>query len=83
MPRASRRAPSQHEIITAPAVQSPNRPHIARRSPWNVPVKIGTVTISAILDMADRIVPGHFPELVKSGDDFTWEESAELPLVVR
>ncbi len=49
----------------------------------DVPVKIGTVTISAIRDMADRIVPGHFPELVKSGDDFTWEEPAELPLVVR
>ena len=83
MPRASRRAPSQHEIITAPAVQSPNRPHIARRSPWNVPVKIGTVTISAILDMADRIVPGHFRELVKSSDGFTRGDLAELPLVVR
>jgi hypothetical protein len=41
------------------------------------------VTISAILDKADRIVPGHFRELVKGGDGFTCEEPAELPLVVR
>ncbi len=43
----------------------------------------GAETIGRILEMADRIVPGHFPELIKSGNTFIWEESAELALVVR
>ena len=40
-------------------------------------------TIKHILGMADRIVPGHFPELIKRGDQFVWDEPAELALLVR
>jgi glyoxylase-like metal-dependent hydrolase (beta-lactamase superfamily II) len=43
----------------------------------------GTATIGRILDMADRIVPGHFPELIRDGDNWTWTELAELPLLIR
>lgn len=43
----------------------------------------GTASIRRILSMADRIVPGHFPELVREGDRFTWTEAAELPLLIR
>ena len=43
----------------------------------------GTATIKRMLDMADRIVPGHFPELIKRNNHFTWEDAAELPLIVR
>jgi hypothetical protein len=46
-------------------------------------VEAGTATIERILDMADRIVPGHFPELIKSGQSFFWEDTAELALIVR
>ena len=47
-------------------------------------VAAGTKTIETILAMADRIVPGHFPELIKTPDGrFTWEEAAELPLLIR
>ena len=46
-------------------------------------VETGTETIKRILAMADRIVPGHFPELIKRGDGFVWEEPAELPLLIR
>ena len=46
-------------------------------------IAAGTTTIERILDMADRIVPGHFPELVKHDGRFTWEEAAEFPLMVR
>lgn len=43
----------------------------------------GTATIRRILGMADRIVPGHFPELIRRGDAFVWDEAAELPLLIR
>lgn len=43
----------------------------------------GTATIRRILKMADRIVPGHFPELIRDGDSWTWAEAAELPLLIR
>ena len=46
-------------------------------------VETGTATIQRILEMADRIVPGHFPELIKSGTTFIWEEAAEFALMVR
>ncbi len=41
MPRERRSAPPQHEIITAPTVQSPNQPQKTRRSLCNVPIKAG------------------------------------------
>ena len=47
-------------------------------------VERGTQSIRKILDMADRIVPGHFPELIHTeGDTFTWEDGVEFPLVIR
>ena len=46
-------------------------------------VETGTATIERILAMADVIVPGHFPELVKRDGAFTWDEAAELSILVR
>lgn len=43
----------------------------------------GTASIRRILEIADRIVPGHFPELVREGEQWLWEEAAELALLVR
>jgi len=43
----------------------------------------GTETIERLLHIADRIVPGHFPELVRHGDDFVWDEPAEITLRIR
>jgi glyoxylase-like metal-dependent hydrolase (beta-lactamase superfamily II) len=44
----------------------------------------GTATIQRILAMADRIVPGHFPELVKTATGtFSWESEMPLNLLVR
>jgi glyoxylase-like metal-dependent hydrolase (beta-lactamase superfamily II) len=44
----------------------------------------GNATITAILDRADRIVPGHFPELIRMPHGgFVWEENASLDLVIR
>ena len=46
-------------------------------------IEAGTATIAKILAMADRIVPGHFPELRKTASGFVWDEPAEFPLLVR
>ena len=46
-------------------------------------VESGTKTIEHILSIADRIVPGHFPELFKRDGNWVWEDAAELPLLIR
>ena len=47
-------------------------------------VDVGTRTIKRILERADRIVPGHFPELIRQPDGhFSWEESAPFELLIR
>jgi len=47
-------------------------------------VETGTATIRKILGMADRIVPGHFPELIVEADGrVTWTDRAELPIIIR
>lgn len=43
----------------------------------------GTRSIERILAMADRIVPGHFPELIRTATGVTWTDAAELPLLIR
>ncbi len=43
----------------------------------------GSRTLDTILDIADRVVPGHYPELVRTETGFTWDEPAELPILVR
>lgn len=40
-------------------------------------------SIRLILSMADRIVPGHFPEMVRRNGTFLWDEPAELTLIIR
>lgn len=47
-------------------------------------IQSGTATIERILDRADRIVPGHFPELLRQKDGaFCWEDVADFHLLVR
>ncbi len=47
-------------------------------------VEAGTATITRILDRAERIVPGHFPELIRQPDGaFVWHDTASFDLVVR
>ena len=40
-------------------------------------------TIRRLLAMADRLVPGHFPELVRRDGIFVWDEPADFHLVIR
>jgi len=47
-------------------------------------IEAGTATISRILDRADRILPGHFPELIRTPTGaFSWQEAASFDLLVR
>lgn len=44
----------------------------------------GNATIQRILDCADRIVPGHYPELIRQPDGaYVWEEPASFDLLIR
>jgi N-acyl homoserine lactone hydrolase len=44
----------------------------------------GTATIQRILDRADRIIPGHFPELIRQPNGtFSWEDAAMFELMIR
>lgn len=47
-------------------------------------IEAGTASIRRILDVADRIVPGHFQELIRlPNGNFTWDSQSELALVIR
>jgi N-acyl homoserine lactone hydrolase len=47
-------------------------------------LEAGTATITRILECADRIVPGHFPELVRqSNGGFSWDEPTPFELLIR
>lgn len=47
-------------------------------------IETGTKTIERILHEADRIIPGHFPELIKQPNgQFSWDEPAPFELLVR
>ena len=42
-----------------------------------------SASIRLILSIADRIVPGHFSEMIRRGDTFLWDEPGELTLYMR
>jgi glyoxylase-like metal-dependent hydrolase (beta-lactamase superfamily II) len=43
----------------------------------------GSATIARLLDLRpDRLVPGHFPEMHRTAEGWTWD-AAEVPLLVR
>jgi glyoxylase-like metal-dependent hydrolase (beta-lactamase superfamily II) len=47
-------------------------------------LEAGTKSIARILAKADRIVPGHFPELVRQKNGvFSWDEPAPFELLIR
>jgi N-acyl homoserine lactone hydrolase len=47
-------------------------------------IEAGSASIARILETADRIVPGHFPELIRQKNGgFLWEQSAPFSLLVR
>lgn len=43
----------------------------------------GGATIRRLTAMAERIVPGHFPEIRRTAGGWTWDGAAEMTLVLR
>ncbi|WP_027287964.1 MBL fold metallo-hydrolase [Rhodovibrio salinarum] len=47
------------------------------------PAARGSASIARLLDLApDRLVPGHFPEMRRTAEGWTWD-AAEVPLLIR
>jgi N-acyl homoserine lactone hydrolase len=70
-------------ILAADAIKYAKEALLARCDLAFDAPETGTATIEAILAVAERIVPGHFPELVRRGDTFVWEDETEFALIVR
>ncbi|MEM6422677.1 MAG: MBL fold metallo-hydrolase, partial [Pseudomonadota bacterium] len=46
-------------------------------------LETGTATITRLLERADRLVPGHAPEMHRVAHGWSWDSAAEFPLMVR
>ena len=46
-------------------------------------VEAGTETIKQLLSLGDRIIPGHFSELIRQDGTYVWDEPCELHLLIR
>lgn len=73
-----------HVVIAGDAIKYIKEAILARCDMAFDTIEAGTVSIRRILACADRIVPGHFPELVKQPDgNFSWDDAASFHLLVR
>lgn len=71
-------------IIAGDAVKYAKEAIMARCDMAFDTIEAGTQSIQRILQTADRIVPGHFPELIRlENGAFSWNDSAEFNLLVR
>lgn len=71
-------------VIAGDAIKYAKEAILARCDMGFDTVEAGTASIRRILSMADRIVPGHFPELIRQPDgQFSWTEEAAFDLRVR
>lgn len=71
-------------IIAGDAIKYAKEAIMARCDNAFDTIETGTRSIQRILQSADRIVPGHFPELIRlENGAFSWHDSAEFSLLVR
>lgn len=71
-------------IIAGDAIKYAKEAIMARCDNAFDTIETGTRSIQRILQSADRIVPGHFPELIRiENGAFSWNDSAEFSLLVR
>lgn len=70
-------------VIASDAIKYPKEVMTRRCDLAFDTIETGTATIARILDMAERIVPGHFPELKRDTYGWTWDQAAEFSLLVR
>ncbi len=70
-------------VIASDAIKTAREALSARCDMAFDTIETGTATIRAILARADRIVPGHHPELVRRDGTWLWDGPAGLDLIVR
>ncbi|MCP1674846.1 glyoxylase-like metal-dependent hydrolase (beta-lactamase superfamily II) [Natronocella acetinitrilica] len=71
-------------VIAGDAIKYPKETLTGRCDMAFDRVERGTASIARIMQIADRIIPGHFPEIYKVGDNrYAWDEGAEFNLVIR
>jgi glyoxylase-like metal-dependent hydrolase (beta-lactamase superfamily II) len=75
--------PQGRVVLAADAIKTAREALEARCDLAFDTLEAGSATIRRLLDLADRIVPGHFPELTRTdAGSWTWTP-ARLPLVLR
>lgn len=73
-----------HIVIAGDAIKYVKEAILGRCDMAFDTLEAGTATIRRILARADRIVPGHFPELVRQANgQFSWDENMPFDLLVR
>jgi glyoxylase-like metal-dependent hydrolase (beta-lactamase superfamily II) len=77
-------AESGRVIIAGDAIKYPKEAFTRTCDGCFDTIEAWTASADLILDQADRIVPGHFPELVRlPSGGFTWKESASVEFLIR
>lgn len=71
-------------VIAGDAIKYPKETLTVRCDMAFDPAERGSNSIARIMEIADRIIPGHFPEIYKVGANrYAWDEGAEFNLVIR
>jgi len=71
-------------IVAGDSIKYPKEAILRRCDVAFDTLEAGTQTIKRILAVAERIVPGHFPELIRQPDGaFSWDDEASFPLQIR
>ena len=70
-------------VLTADSLKGPKEALTGNPDQCYDTPEAGAKTIQHIVTIADRIVPGHFSELIKRDGVLVWEEPGELHLLIR
>lgn len=70
-------------VLAADALKTPKEALTCRADMSFGSDEASTSTIQNLLSIADRVVPGHYSELIRSSGTWVWEEPLPLELVFR
>ena len=70
-------------VLAGDAIKYPREMLAGRSEAAFAGEELATRSIHRITEQAEIIVPGHFPELTRSGDVFLWDEGPTLTLTAR
>ncbi len=76
-------ADGQRIVIAGDAIKTAHELYSGQAAMEFDPEMRGGATIRSIRDNADRIIPGHYPEFRRNGDNWIWDDPQPLQLVFR